>query len=127
MKDKFIKFLKKEGVYGAFMRNFENDPESSEGFDSYCKSTASFMYIGDAFMWHETPEWERRLTFWATINERWETYLKEYERASMPTDEEIQNAYINYQWALAASDDYHQGLEDGFKAGVEWLRKYKIL
>ena len=40
----------------------------------------------------------------------------------MPTDEEIHNAYVNYQWALGASDEYHDGFEDGFKAGAEWLR-----
>ena len=44
------------------------------------------------------------------------------QQSKMPTEEEVHKAYVNFQWALAATDDYHEGLEHGFKAGVEWLR-----
>ena len=51
------------------------------------------------------------------------TALCAARQSNLPTDEEIHNAYVNYQWALGAPDKYHDGLEDGFKAGAEWLRK----
>ena len=49
-------------------------------------------------------------------------YAKEYASKiyEKPTEEVIYNAYVNHQWALAASDDYHLGYEDGFKDGAGW-------
>ena len=90
MKEKYVQFLKDEGVYEKFMHNFENDPDSSEeGFDGYCNSTAPYVYVSAAFMWNHTPEeWD----FWSTINERWETHLKEHESASLPTDEKAEGS-----------------------------------
>lgn len=40
----------------------------------------------------------------------------------MPTKDDITNAYIDFQWGLSASEDYHEALEYGFGKGIEWLR-----
>ena len=94
MKEKFVQFLKDEGVYEKFMRNFENDPDNPKGFDYYFKHAKPFSYISRAFMWCETPEWEKDNMFWATIGNRWKVYLKEYEKnmPSLPADEKAEES-----------------------------------
>jgi hypothetical protein len=51
-----------------------------------------------------------------------EAYASHAIAERMPTKEEIKNGYIDFQWALAAEDDYMDGLEDGFKGGCKWFR-----
>ena len=95
MKEKFVQFLKKEGVYEAFMRNFDEDPESSKKrFDVYCEIINPQFYLFYAFYWDETLEEERYPSFWSTIDERWEVYLKEYEKnmPSLPADEKAEES-----------------------------------
>ena len=44
------------------------------------------------------------------------------EVAEMPTEEEIELWWEDFQWGLAASEDYFAGLEDGFKGGIKYFR-----
>jgi hypothetical protein len=39
------------------------------------------------------------------------------------SQEQIYALWVDYQWGLAAPEEYFQGLEHGFTGGIEWLLK----
>lgn len=41
--------------------------------------------------------------------------------STMPTDEQVYCWWIHYQWGLGASQEYFEGLEDGFTGGIQWM------
>lgn len=63
----FIEFLKKEGVFDAYVRDFRND---RNGFIRPIKSRQNYVY--GAFTW-TIPTWRK-------INEKWLVLIKSLEK-----------------------------------------------
>jgi hypothetical protein len=51
-----------------------------------------------------------------------ENKIKSY-RVTKPTDDEISNMFIDFQWGLGAPDLYFEGLEDGFDGAFDYYFK----
>lgn len=79
----FIRFLKEEGVYAAFKRNFSIDYvrkwfigeyEQIISGRSYYETIGKTEYISKAFYWRGTPE---GYEFWLGISKRWTSLIYE--------------------------------------------------
>ena len=79
----FIRFLKEEGVYVAFKRNFSIDYLRKWFIDdyrqiisgrNYYRVIKKLEYISKAFYWRDTPE---GYEFWLDINKRWTSFMYE--------------------------------------------------
>ena len=79
----FIRFLKEEGVYVAFKRNFSidyvrkwfiNEYEQIVSGKSYYEAVEKTNYISKAFYWRGTPE---GYEFWLDISKRWTSLIYE--------------------------------------------------
>lgn len=79
---RFLRFLKEEGVYAQYKRNYnkrypleESDGPSAERMKlhQYFKSTEAKYYIRLAFIWDRTRE---GLHVWRPLTERWENLTK---------------------------------------------------
>lgn len=73
----FIRFLKEEGVYVAFKRNFsldylrewfDNDYKQIVNGKSYYEAVGGANYISEAFYWKDTPE---GFDYWSELNKKW--------------------------------------------------------
>lgn len=82
-KKEFIRFLKEEGVYVAFKRNFSIDYirkwfiveyEQIISGRNYYEVIKELDYISKAFYWRGTPE---GYDFWLGINKRWVSLVYE--------------------------------------------------
>jgi hypothetical protein len=76
-KKRFFRFLKEEGAYVAFKRNFslnylkewfDNDYKQIVNGKSYYESVKKIRYISEAFYWKDTPE---GFDYWNGLNIKW--------------------------------------------------------
>ena len=83
-KKKFFRFLKEEGSYVAFKRNFsldfirewfDNDYKQIVNGKSYYETVNKLDYISEAFRWTDMPE---GFDYWDKLNKKWgQNVLKE--------------------------------------------------
>ena len=76
-KKKFFRFLKEEGAYAAFKRNFsldylkewfDNDYKQIVNGKSYYEAVKKIDYISEAFHWMDMPE---GFDYWNELNRKW--------------------------------------------------------
>ena len=82
-KKKFFRFLKEEGTYVAFKRNFSidylriwflDDYKQIISGSNYYEVVKEPEYISKAFHWRVTPEGHE---FWLGICKRWTSFINE--------------------------------------------------
>lgn len=69
----FIRFLKRNNCYEAFVRNLRKR-EKYNNLQCFLKNKGVYDYVDDAFMWVGTDEGSR---YWSIINTSWFCRLDE--------------------------------------------------
>lgn len=99
--DLFITFLKREGVYEEFNKEFkknhECDARLSTMLDIMIEEPA--IFVSGYFIWDYT---EKGLKYWSAVNEKWAQELKSSNLPDIETEEEqykrehLLDEFINY-------------------------------
>lgn len=76
--------------------------------------------------WYQMEEMQRKekKLFTSIVDDYLDTERKlpqENIVSSKPTEEQIFCWWIHFQWALASTDEYFEGLEDGFTGSIKWM------